>query len=90
MRNFIPALLVLFNASTVLAQASPPEPSTTSSQRVVVEAVNLTQPRLTTIPQQAAPAAVMPATAGIGPSSNMPQPGDYGYSYISDLRQLNF
>lgn len=93
MNKIIPALLLLFNASVALAQSEPAEESASnmSSQRLVVEALNFSAshpqaPLVSQTPTQSSPETV----SGIGPSSNMTQPGDYGYSPWSDLRQLNF
>lgn len=91
MRKLIPAILLLFNASVAMAaQHQPYEESADnrSSQELVAQAV-MNHPFNSSSGGQQAPADVLPGTAaGIGPSS--PQPGDYGYSAWSDLRQLNF
>ena len=95
MKNFIPALLLLCNVcnpSVAMAQdgSGDTNASSTASQRIVLEALNNASTHAI-VPQNPAQAqAAQPMTSGIGPSSNMPAPGDYGYSASSDLRQLNF
>ena len=92
MKKFIPALLLLCNASIAMAQTGPSDAASPpiSTQQLVVQALNYPAPypRLPTAQVPVQPVAQM--TSGIGPSSNMPEPGDYGYSAWSDLRQLNF
>ena len=94
MHKLIPALtFILISAPAALSQSQYTENADTkSSQQVVVEAINLSPSHPQTIIDPQAPRApAQPAVlTGIGPSSNMQQPGDYGYSYVSDLRQLNF
>ncbi len=97
MRKLLPLLFLLTNASIVLAQDQPPHEQNSnsqSSQQSVEQAINLTASHpVVTGSTQSPPADVLPGTvAGIGPSSpaGSMQPGDYGYSYRNDLRQLNF
>ena len=91
MKKFIPALLLLCNASIAMAQAGPGDtPPATSTQQVVVQALNYPAPHPSVPAAQVPVQPVAQTTSGIGPSSNMPEPGDYGYSAWSDLRQLNF
>lgn len=93
MRKLLATLMILMFAPVALAQNEPYEENANnqSSQQLVAAAVTLTAIHpLPLSSYQAAPAPVLPGTAaGIGPSSNT-QPGDYGYSAVNDLRQLNF